>query len=232
MPIKRIEVAGVGNVVLQKRRGSRSVRLSLSHDGSVRVTLPYWVPYQAGLSFVRSKTNWIATHQQRLKPIYRNGQLIGKLHYLNLVQIEDGMNIKTSLRNNLAIVKIPHNLAHQERNILKAVHNVSIRALRQEAESLLPSRLQKLASSHGFKYKSVAIRSLQSRWGSCNQHGDITLNLFLMQLPWDLIDYILLHELTHTKVMRHGKPFWDEMRVHTDNLTFLRKAVLKYRPVL
>lgn len=79
--------------------------------------------------------------------------------------------------------------------------------LRHEAERLLPSRLRVWAEKYHFVYAGVKIRDLKSRWGCCNTSGNITLSLSLMLLPWHLIDYVLLHELCHTKVMNHGKDF-------------------------
>jgi len=49
---------------------------------------------------------------------------------------------------------------------------------------LLPQRLQAFATQTGFSYRSVSVKQLKSRWGSCNTEKEITLNLFLMQLPW------------------------------------------------
>jgi predicted metal-dependent hydrolase len=53
-----------------------------------------------------------------------------------------------------------------------------------------------------------------------------------MQLPWHLIDYVLLHELTHTKVMRHGAPFWEELERHAPTAKLLRKEINTHRPLL
>jgi len=53
-----------------------------------------------------------------------------------------------------------------------------------------------------------------------------------MQLPWHLIDYVLLHELTHTKVMRHGAPFWKELERHVPRARALRKEIGSYHPIL
>lgn len=46
--------------------------------------------------------------------------------------------------------------------------------------------------------------------GKLHKSKDITLNTFLMTLPWNLIDYVLIHELVHTKVLHHGVQFWEE----------------------
>jgi len=97
---------------------------------------------------------------------------------------------------------------------------------------LLPQRLDQLAAQNGLNYSSVAIRQLKSRWGSCSSAKHITLNLFLMQLPWHLIDYVLLHELTHTKVLRHGPPFWEELEKHAPGARKLRREISAYQPII
>ena len=53
-----------------------------------------------------------------------------------------------------------------------------------------------------------------------------------MQLPWHLIDYVMLHELTHTKVMQHGAPFWRELELHVPHAKQLRKEIGEYHPIL
>jgi predicted metal-dependent hydrolase len=56
--------------------------------------------------------------------------------------------------------------------------------------------------------------------------------LYLMQLPWHLIDYVLLHELTHTKVMQHGTPFWQELERHVPHAKRLRGEIREFHPIL
>ncbi|MGH7192412.1 MAG: M48 metallopeptidase family protein, partial [Candidatus Saccharimonadales bacterium] len=100
------------------------------------------------------------------------------------------------------------------------------------AERLLPQRLAAVAEAHGFDYGGVHIKRLKSRWGSCDQDGMIVLNLFLMQLPWEYIDYVLLHELMHTRIMRHGPDFWQAMAELQPDVKALRGRLREYRPAL
>ena len=72
----------------------------------------------------------------------------------------------------------------------------------------LPNRLKELADLHGLTYNKVSVRNTKTRWGSCSYHNNISLNLHLMRLPDHLIDYVLLHELAHTKVKNHSIDFW------------------------
>lgn len=77
-----------------------------------------------------------------------------------------------------------------------------------ESEYLLRQRLRTLAGENGFTYASVQFRSQKSRWGSCSETNTISLNRKLIRLPDYLRDYVLLHELTHTKYKHHQPPFW------------------------
>ena len=93
-------------------------------------------------------------------------------------------------------------------------------------------RLQTLAEQHGYDYKSVSIKQLKGRWGSCSEHKDIVLNCFLMELPWNLIDYVLLHELAHTRVMAHGAVFWNEMARVLPEVQSCRRQIKLHKPTL
>lgn len=231
MATKVIEIPDIGPVTLYKRRGNRSLRLSVAADGEIRVTLPSWVPYLAGEQFVRSKIEWIRTHRTKPSANLRDGQTIGKAHRLHFEQ-SPSTKITTRLHQNQIQVFHPAALDPAHPRVQKAAQAACIRALRKEAEQLLPQRLKALAARTGFTYRNVDIKQLKSRWGSCNIHKDITLNLFLMQLPWRLIDYVLMHELTHTKVMRHGAPFWKELERHVPHAKNLRKEIAKHHPAL
>ncbi len=232
MATKLVEIPGIGTVALYKRRGNRSLRLTVSPAGEVRVSMPSWVPYKAGEQFAASKSAWIEAHKMTPSAALKHGQSVGKAHRLYFVPAAQATRISTRLRQNQ--IEISHPVAYQLHDpaVQQAARSASIRALRKEAEQLLPMRLRQLAVSQGFSYKSVAIKQLKSRWGSCSSNTDIILNLFLMQLPWHLIDYVLLHELTHTKVMQHGSPFWQELERHAPHAKRLRKEIGGYRPVL
>jgi predicted metal-dependent hydrolase len=116
--------------------------------------------------------------------------------------------------------------------VQRMAEEACVRALRRQAKRLLQQRLAYLAALHGFTYNEVAIKRLKSRWGSCDQHRNIVLNLFLMQLPWELIDYVLLHELTHTRVLRHGPDFWRAMSEVSPAATTLRKDLRAHQPTV
>jgi hypothetical protein len=80
-----------------------------------------------------------------------------------------------------------------------------------KAKTTLVKRLKWLASKYGFSYNRVFIRNQKTRWGSCSSKNNISLNMKLVRLPDELVDYVILHELAHTIKKDHSKAFWAEM---------------------
>lgn len=219
------------SITIYKRRSSRSLRLSIAADGKIRVSIPYWAPYRAGLEFAKSRRNWI--NEQR-KPALEitDGQAIGKAHHLQYNPSSDTTQIRSRIKHGQIIITYPDVMDSKDPKIQAVALKASIRALRAQAEQLLPIRLKELAEKHGFEYSSVSVKNMKSRWGSCDQRRNIVLNVYLVQLPWDLIDYVLLHELTHTKVLKHGPVFWKAMAEVLPDVQQRRKMVLKHQPIL
>lgn len=208
------------------------MRLTVGHDGSLRVSLPPWVPYKAGEAFVASKRAWVLEQQQgKSRHVFRSEERIGKAHRLIFI-VHDRTTITSRVTNTELLVRLPSNKQATDLDVQKVVYAGAMRALKQEAKNLLPIRLRTLADTHGFSYKSVTIKHLKSRWGSCNSQKDIALNSFLMQLPWELIDYVLLHELLHTHIMAHGSRFWTELGRYVGDLDHKRKRFKTYQPAL
>ncbi|HSX34034.1 MAG TPA: SprT family zinc-dependent metalloprotease [Candidatus Saccharimonadales bacterium] len=232
MATKQTELEGIGSVTLYKRKGNRSLRLSISTTGEVRVSMPYWLPYKAGEKFALSKLEWIAAHRLPERAHLQHGQSVGKAHHLHITPSSQATRVTTRLKDYQIHISHPAAYGYDHPDVQKAAHSAAIRALRKEAEQLLPQRLRQLAQQEEFSFSSVAIKQMKSRWGSCSAQQEIILNLFLMQLPWHLIDYVLMHELTHTKVMQHGAPFWQEMERHVPHAKRLRKEMGNYHPVL
>lgn len=77
-----------------------------------------------------------------------------------------------------------------------------------KAKTILQNRLRELANINGFKYNKVFIRNQKTRWGSCSNLNNINLNINLVGLTEELMDYVILHELVHTEIKNHSKKFW------------------------
>lgn len=83
------------------------------------------------------------------------------------------------------------------------------------ARNRLVNRLEKLAGRYGFRYNRVFIRAQKTRWGSCSAKNNISLNVRLVLLPVELMDYVILHELVHTRIKSHSPAFWKKLDKYT-----------------
>lgn len=103
-------------------------------------------------------------------------------------------------------------------------------SLRKNARDILPPRLDRLARQNGLSYSNVRIGSSRGRWGSCSARKSINLSCFLLLLPVHLVDYVLLHELCHTREMNHDDRFWQLLDELTEGKALaLREELKQYR---
>lgn len=100
-------------------------------------------------------------------------------------------------------------------------------AMRRRARLLLPPRLQALSVKHGLPFRSVKINTSAGRWGSCSGRKDINLSCRMMMLPAHLSDYVMLHELAHTREMNHSERFWALLDKLTDGHALHLREELK-----
>jgi len=103
---------------------------------------------------------------------------------------------------------------------------------RAAARKLLVDRLHHLARLYGFSYNRVFIRNQKTRWGSCSTKNNINLNVSLVRLPDELIDYTILHELVHTRVKNHSQRFWDQMDLLLGDAKKIDKKLRAYEFLL
>ena len=103
---------------------------------------------------------------------------------------------------------------------------------RAEARKKLVNRLNELCAQHEFKYNKVFVRNQKTRWGSCSAKNNINLNMKLVRLPDEMIDYVLLHELVHTQIKNHKNEFWAALNRIVGNAQGMSKKLNEYNFML
>ncbi len=94
----------------------------------------------------------------------------------------------------------------------------------------LISRCLELAKIHNFTIKKITLRNQKTIWGSCSCKNNISLNSNLAFLNNDLIDYVILHELAHTKIKNHSKRFWTLLEQILPNYKILNRQLRSFSP--
>jgi predicted metal-dependent hydrolase len=205
---KTITVDGLDTpVIISRRKGARSLRLSIKSDGEVRFSVPHGVPEFMAKKFLATKIDWIKEHQQ-LDAVLIDQAHIGKNHTLHIIRTESARS-HSKVTDTAIIVHVPVKHSLQSAEAQKILSKACEKALLQESEKLLPQRLNTLSTKYDIPYTSCTVKKLKSRWGACDNLNNISLNTYLIQLDWRLIDYVMLHELAHTKHHHHQKSFWD-----------------------
>jgi len=214
-------------VSFAKRKGTKHIKLSLKSDGTLRVSVPYGVPQFAAEKFMLSKADWINKHAKKLV-VLRHDDYIGKSHQLKFTTAAVD-TIKTRVSKNAIVITYPIGSKVSDSDVQAKAKSACERALKSQAATLLPQRLDYWSQEKSIPYKSVTVKKLKSRWGSCDNRKNIVFNIYLTQLDWALIDYVILHELSHTYHPHHQKSFWDFMESLLPDYKSKRK-LLKAKP--
>ncbi len=227
MPNKVVHLKSIGPVTFFCNRRSKNMKISVKPDKSVLVSFPFFVPEKEIISFLAQNVSWIKSQQEKAEA--RRNQLV------------EGTLLKTKLHTILLCNHNIHKIDVQDKtikfyspdfkneNVYSDIEELITRVYRLEAALLLPTRLKELAQTYGFRYGKVSIRNNKRSWGSCSSHNNISLNLQMMKLPDELIDYILLHELVHTEIRNHSEQFWKRLDQLTQNRAReLAQQVKKY----
>ena len=220
-----------GEIKIRKNKFARSVKLSVGVDGSLRASIPYYSPEFAVRRLVNGNRDEIrkmlATHNA--KNSYQDGDLIGKTHTLFLRKFS-GEEIKISNEGNQILVQIPQELAFENQLVQSEIRKTVSKILRKQAKAYLPRRIDFLAEKYGFSFEKLRFSHTGTRWGSCSSSGTISLNIALMNLPHHLIDYVIIHELCHTRQMNHSSKFWQEVEKYCPDYKKYVQEIKQFSP--
>lgn len=207
MPI--IQDKEFGKITIRRSSRATQVRVRVAPDGTLRASLPLLAPIFLVKHLLKTSRDELRKIMAQAKPEYQftNGMQIGKSHTMIVQQI-DSQTPSVTRHGQQIIVKLPYGMQINCSDIARKIRDTVISALRLEAKSYLPKRLLFLAQKYNLSYSQVRFSHASGRWGSCSSNGMISLNIALMKLPFELIDYVIIHELSHTKQMNHGPIFW------------------------
>lgn len=119
-----------------------------------------------------------------------------------------------------------------QRPALPAFTDQDLKAMTAHAKAIIPPRVAYFADRIGVTYGTITIRHQRSRWGSCTAKGNLNFNCLLTQMPPEMLDYIIVHELCHRKEMNHSPRFWAEVSKYMPDWESRRAWLKKEGPAL
>jgi len=221
-----------GEIVVHKRRGSRKVSIKMGVNGRFVATAPPYTPllYIKGVIHSAREELRAIARQTTPRAAYGDGQSVGKHHTIAVVHTGMVATPSTKQERQKLLVYLPPGTRIDAGEVQQLIRDKVITILRREAKATLPGRLTALARAHGFRYTNVRFSHAAGRWGSCSSTGTISLNIALMKLPDELIDYVLIHELCHTRHMNHSKEFWQEVERYDPHFRLHRQQIKRETP--
>lgn len=227
-----IEDSEFGTITITRNMRSSSVRIRVSPSGMLRISAPSYTPVLYIKRLIQKSRDdlraLLESHQEQGIRFY-DGMPVGKSHSLTVTQ---GSRTHVARHKQRIVATLADGDSLDDVEVVKALREVAAAALRREAKSYLPKRLEYLAEQHGFSYTSVRFSHAGGRWGSCSSSGTISLNIALMKLPFELIDYVLYHELAHTKHLNHSQDFWELVEICDPDYKTHRRLLKKESPAI
>lgn len=177
------------------------------------------IPLEQSNKLILKKAKWILEKLELVRSIDDDEivtgsriQYLGKKYYVEILPVEGERRISIDFTESKFRVNVPQHLNNQD-EIKKAFEKFFKEKV---AEKLIP-RFKKWSKVTGLVYNELKFMKLEKRWGSCSPSNKININVNAIRLPFSLIDYLIVHELVHTKVKNHSKEFWAELSKHIPN---------------
>ena len=229
-----LDIKGVDVAFFRSNRAKR-LNITIKPFTGVRVSVPHSVSFKKAKQATEERIDWIKSHlskMQKAEDLFTvfnlDTEFQTRTHHLEL-KVSETATLKSVVRNNKINVSIPVSNKVEDAEVQNEIRKAIERAWRKEAKDYLPKRVEELAVKHKFHYKNVAIKNAKTRWGSCSFDNNINLSLHLMRLPDHLVDYVILHELVHTKVKNHSRDFWQLLDIVSGNAKKLDREVKDYK---
>lgn len=190
--------------------------------------------YQMGYRFALEKQDWIIEHAKILQErkntaplIHENSQIKTRYHKV-VFERHQLQHVVSKKDEDLITLYFPESAPLESDANQQLIKGFVNEVLRTEAKLHLPKRVDELAAKYGFSFQRVYVKNLKSRWGSCSSKNNINLNIQLMRLPEHLSDFIILHELCHTRYKNHGPLFHAMLNQLCGDEKALNKELRKY----
>lgn len=220
-----------GDIPYRRVARSRYVRVKLATNGSLQATLPMFAPLSSLRQLIDKSRGELRSLTTTNSSLYVDAQRVGHSHTLHFLP-NTGSITKGSITGQRIVITHPRAVDPASPDVQSIVRQYVARALRAESKAYLPRRLAHLAAQAGFTYQRVRFAHQSGRWGSCSTSGTISLNIALMNLPFELIDYVLIHELAHTQQMNHSPAFWSIVADYCPGYKTARKILKSHNPYL
>lgn len=185
------------------RSDRKTLSISVDTFGRLIVRAPKKYSEERIFAFLRKKEGWILRKQAERKgagtdlpPENLDGYTFLLLGNQTKIVVDDGKKVGYDGERN--IIYLPREKSKER----------LIKWLKENAKRILTTVTKRKAEEMGVSYKSITVTSAKTRWGSCSGDNALRYTFRLLYCPKEIIDYVVVHELSHTLQHNHSKQFW------------------------
>ncbi len=185
------------NKIVKSKR--RSISLQIKVSGEFIVRAPIKCKNEEIFKFIHQKANWIIEKRleatkQNISLKLENGEKVELLGDLYEIQLSD----------------VPRCKFKDDKILLPTENTIEcfVKLLKKLLKNYLEQKVPVLANLFAFSYSSIGVSSAKTNWGSCSALNRLHFTYKLALCPKLVVDYIIIHELCHTKIKNHSAKFW------------------------
>ncbi len=202
--VKQMNKIKIDKLVRSKRK---SIALVISPEAMLVVRAPLMTPLKYIEDIVRKQKTWIDKKKRQIlkdgparTKQFVNGEEFLFLGEIYKLKIQDAWEIE-----------LKEDLIFPERFLNKARARM-IAWYKERAFETITESAKHYSQISGWKYKTINITSAQGRWGSCSSSGSINFGWKLIMAPFDVVEYVVVHELAHITEKNHSSRFWHKVK--------------------
>jgi len=211
------------------RTNRRSMSLSISSEGQVIIRAPRKLSMDRILSFVNEKEGWINKHLQNLEKQKKSNFDIKTYEaFLILGKKYEVRQIAGIKKIEVCKEEIIYPVEWTKEKLVQKMKKYYL----DLANKVLAERLEYFANLMQINYTAFYVKNFKSRWGSCDNKYNITLNYKSIMLPHKIVDYILIHELSHILEFNHSTRFYKIIECVMPDYKTYRKQLKDYNYLL
>jgi len=200
-----------------------SVRLTVERDATVTARVPPGLDEAVLTKLIRERSQWLYSKlaareaDVTAQPVkeFVDGE---GFRYL-------GRNHRLLLTDEGARVRLARGRLLLPRHLLPDATGALVRWYREAGRRWLPPRVAEWSRRMGLEAPALSVRSLGYRWGSCGTTGTLNFHWAVMQLPVELVDHVIVHELAHLLHRGHTPAFWRTVGLTQLGAEQLREAL-------
>lgn len=202
-----LSINGLDVIWRKSPRRTRSLALKIDKQGQIVAMTPVATRDSELKRFVASREAWIRRHlaqHQQLEEQKRVAKGKNLWFMGQQLRVENRRGAKNLIEYEPGLITVISRQAMDCNALDRRLTNW----LRAQADLALPGHLHKLSRQTGLRGSGLQIKSYSARWGSCRHNGLIQLNWKLIKTPPEVIDYVIIHELSHLRHFNHSTAFW------------------------